>query len=833
MKTKWRVLLLDTKKSNPNHYICLLIKDALEAHPLTEVVVKADYGDAINRARANNCNLFIAFDGEELERGICGRLASICGTSILWVTEDPYECNINKVNSDLFDLVFTNDSNSVDVYGQKGFHLPFASGLNLHFHEIRSEEDGDFLYDLLFVGTAWPNRVEFIKRLQPRLAGLKVKFALPYNQHIPAPNLEMAPSDYLWKTPNSEFAKFANRSRVTLTLHRDFSSSGDLTTAQTPGPRLFEVALSGGFQLIDMSLPEVAEYLKEDTEFAGFRTPEECIEKLQFYLDNPYKRISIARSAQERALRDHLYSHRINTIYLETSKLNKPARNYVRNQRPKVLFVTHNILGVQPYGGVEVFQHEIIKSLRKYFQFFIYTVDRTALPLGKKCAMYDEDMNFIETYTFDGDIDDTILSCQDRERMFSDVISRMKIDLVHFQHLMGHVPSLPYISKALGIPSVASLHDYYTICRNFNLIDYQGKYCAVSALPAVSCDICLNAKDNAVVGSQAVRRSFYGRALGQIDALHANTEGVAELFKAIFPNLRSSNQLQIYGVPMPLDSTPGPIEKYVRPIDPIQVAIVGNFTKNKGADVFIHAFNQMRSDNIQFHVFGTIAEPYNTIMQQLSLPNVEIHGEYQAGSIVERLKKMSLSLHLSVWPETYCITLSEVWQAGVVPIVSDIGALGERVVHEVNGFKVPMGEPGAVVDILRQLIAQPKRIEKAREQISLSLFASNEGSMAWLENLYSKLLSDFGTATQPASENLPEAKISLSDCGIMLIQNKWLKLNNAPQAHAVINNIVQGYNSPLSKLLWYRRNYGVKKTVQRVMQVIKTTIKKNVRRGEV
>ncbi|MGZ5058618.1 MAG: glycosyltransferase family protein [Methylobacter sp.] len=828
MTKMWRVLLLDTKKSNPNHYICLAIKEAFEAHPQTEKIVKADYGNAIARAIANDCNLFVAFDGEEVERGICTRLAAICGTSLLWVTEDPYENSVNQKNADIFDLVFTNNSSSASTYGQKGRHLPFAASPTIHFHEIRAEQDDGFLYDLFFVGTAWPNRVEFIKRLQSSLTGLKVKIALPYNPHIPAPNLNMESSAYLWKTPNSEFAKFSNRSRVTLTLHRDFSASGNISAAQTPGPRLFEVALAGGFQLIDMSLPEVSRYLDDDTQFAGFITPDECIEKLKFFLSNPDKRIAIAKAAQQRALNDHLYAHRINTIYSEVAKIDKSKPALVHKQRPNVLFVTHNIVNVQPYGGVEVYQQEVINSLKERFRFFVYSVDRTAPPLGKKYNLYDEDMTIIESYDFANDINDTVLSCPNRERKFSEILSLFNIDLVHFQHLIGHVPSLPFISKALGIPSIASLHDYYAICRHFNLIGYQGTYCNVATLPPVSCDICLNASDNAAVGSQAVRRAFFGRALDQINILHANTEGVATLFKTMFPSIRLGAGLQTYGIPMPMDSGTGPINNQPRSSAPVHVAIVGNLTKNKGGDVLLHALNQMRDDRVQFHIFGTVTEPYTTLLSHLILPNVKIHGEFQAGSIMAQLETMSLSLHLSIWPETYCITLSEAWRAGVVPIVSDIGALGERVTHNINGFKVPMGEPGAVVNILRQLIAQPDRIEKIRAQINPGLFASTEGHMAWLEGVYDKLSSDFCRVNPSTEKQLSGSTISLSDCGIVLNQNTWFRHNHDHQPRTAISNTPLRLESFLNKILLYRRNHGTKKTVLRAAYEIKAAIKRKV-----
>ena len=73
MHSKWRVLLLDTKPGNINHYIVLGIEAALAQDPRVESVHYADYADALFTAVHHNCNLFIACDGEELDRGLCQR----------------------------------------------------------------------------------------------------------------------------------------------------------------------------------------------------------------------------------------------------------------------------------------------------------------------------------------------------------------------------------------------------------------------------------------------------------------------------------------------------------------------------------------------------------------------------------------------------------------------------------------------------------------------------------------------------------------------------------------------------------------------------------------
>ena len=161
---KLNILLLDTKNQNPNHYICLAIEKALSRHEDVAIVIKAALNDALSKALHHKCNLFIAFDGEELNRPICSRLRDVCGKSILWVTEDPYEIKVNISNADLFDLVFTNDSASVSAYGKKGRHLPLAGAKEFHYLSLKHKLN-DLRYDAFFAGTAWPNRADLIKNL--------------------------------------------------------------------------------------------------------------------------------------------------------------------------------------------------------------------------------------------------------------------------------------------------------------------------------------------------------------------------------------------------------------------------------------------------------------------------------------------------------------------------------------------------------------------------------------------------------------------------------------------------------------------------------------------
>ncbi len=821
---QWRVLILDTKRSNPNHYICLAMARALAEAEGVERVVRADYASAVLDAQRNGCNLFIAFDGEELDRSIVERIAQVCGRSALWVTEDPYERSVNIGNADLFDLVFTNDSGSVAGYGSKGVSLPLAADKRFHFHAIPEHDQDHYLYDLFFAGTAWPNRSEFLARLQSAIPEINLKLALPANPYIPPPNLAMDPSAYDWRTPNTEFAKFANRSRSVLTLHRAFSSSGNDPVAHTPGPRFFEVALAGGFQLVDTSIPEirVQDFYQEGRDFVGFDGPADCIEKLKHYLFHPQERLAIARSAQQVTLERHLYLHRVEQLLAQMEALRTASAAEVSPvpaaPRRKVLVVSHNILGVVPYGGVEVYQDSVRQALNGQMEFLFYTPDRAAQPMGSGYTLRNESMQVIESLSFDDGFDEAMLTCPRREAAFSELLYRHGIELVHFQHLIGHPPSLGLLPSALGLRSILSLHDYHAVCSRFNLLDYRGVYCDIPSLPIETCDVCLNACAGAATGSQARRRAFFGRVLQHIDVLHANTDGVASLYQRMYPALLEHDRIRVNAVPMPKDDELAELPMQQSHQGRLKIAVPGNFTRNKGGAELIHVLNQLRYDEVDISIVGPVQDDYQAILEVLKIPNLTLRGAYKPGTLKQILAGHDLSIHFSIWPETYCISLSEAWAAGLVPIVSDIGALGERVIDGVNGYTLPLCEAGAMVHLIRRLIADRSEVEAIRSRILAAVVPHHDEHMQWLAGLYRELLParTFVRRTQTS----PRGN-TIRDLGILLVEPNWV----IPPRGASVAEGAGGLAPVLpvgvarKAYRFYKKN-GIRNTIVRILQEV-------------
>jgi len=807
---KFRIVLLDTKFRNPNHYICLAILKALGRCADVEFVAKPGPLDAIFVASVNRCNLFIAFDGEELDATLCARVAAVCGRSVLWVTEDPYELEVNQRRAQLFDLVFTNDSSSVASYGEKGRHLPLASALEFHSLPVRSPSL-PFRYDLFFAGTAWPNRSAFIRSIVEGMPeDWKFKFALPTNPFLPPHGVDLPESMLSWRTSPVDFARFANASAITLLLPRVFSASQGREYAETPPPRLFEAALAGSVQMVHESLQEVSLAFEPDKEIVLFSTEDDFFSKARQLISDRAYRNTIAEASRRRALAEHLYDHRVNAILQCAGGIRNAALQVDTDGVRTVLFVVHNVAQRGHFGGVEVYLERLRKKLGSNWRVLFYVAGASP----KDSLLLDSDYGQIGHFTFRQAYSAGLLTCAERENTLREIIVKHNIDLVHFHHFIGHVPSLIYVARQMGVASAFTAHDFFPVCNEFNLISFRGDFCGAPDITISQCDVCLSEKRGIKFGSQARRREFWNEALRHVDLLIFNTEGGRRVFSRTYPSVRQHVRTIVLPVPIP----DKPVARG-KSDDILKIAVLGNVTLQKGGDILARVFPMLKDERVEFHVFGRVDAEYAQLMSRVRSNNVVVHGSYSVDAPPDALRECDVSLHVSIWPETYCLTLSEAWQIGLVPIVTDIGALGERVEHGVNGLKVAPGSEGALIDSIRRLIDDTRLLETLRSNISKDLYATLEPHLEVLRSEYRSLLGKPGPAA-PTGESITHPP--LADLGVVVQSSTWY--HEGHEGSGLSGNVATGFIFRARRLAAFYRRAGWRQTARVVVNRIRSRI---------
>ena len=707
------ILLYNTNAThNPNAYITRAVEAALRRLVGPDGVRRVDERTLARAAADGTCRLLVCIDGQRLDAGLLARIRPAVGRLVLWVFEDPFMLDYNLASLDLFDLVFTNDPSCVASYAGKGRYLPLGGDPGSQRRPVL--QDRDLRFDLFFAGTMWPNRIAMLERIIAAFPNARLKLVCPTNIWLPPLPPEIANRAITRPISHDAFIEFANASRVTLTMFRDHSVKdgaiqdgpvhGVRDCATAPGPRLYELALAGTAQVV-LGDPRMDPARLADLDGIVVAPEAELAPAIAGILEDPSRRHDLAVRAQESALAGHCYEHRLRLMLdtcLEALPDRRPAA--APASRLRVLVCTHSTMQDAVWGGIEVYQEMLATALQPDIE-TLYWIRR-----DESCQLLDAAGVVLERFAAPGIGWLDCLCDAIEETRFAGVLAAYAIDLVHFQHLGHHAASLPLIARAAGVGTLFSVHDFYLVCARYNLLDDTDRFCDIGTRSITACTVCLTAAEGLPPGVQQQRRAFMHLVLGAIDLLLFGSAQSEALLLRIYPATSSIRRLVI-GVPAPAPAMPR-LPPPVRAgsddprADVLGVAVIGNFLRSKGADTVLRVIEASRPDQFTFHILGMAGPEYIPALERLAARHVHHHGRHRPGDM--QIPDAQVALHLSTWPETWCISLSEAWIAGMIPIVSDIGALGERVTHGRDGFKVRVGDAAAVLDLLDTLRRNPE-----------------------------------------------------------------------------------------------------------------------------
>lgn len=759
-----RLLFLDTKPNNPNRYISRAVFSALRRQPGVTEAVWVSYADALKVGLDGRFDAFVAFDGEEAANAVVERLCAAIPRRAIWFTEDPYEFYRNTEVAALFDIVFSNDAGTACRYVRAASHLPLAADRDSHFIPVSSAAPRHHVF---FAGTAWPNRLEFLRELKTRHPGLRTKLILVSNPAI-APYIESYRSEFEFSSGVSirDFCRLANASLLTLALPRSFSLDPQNThlASDTPGPRLFEAALAGSCQLVDArTTPLAAELFDPQHHFLSYRSMDECLAQIGLAADNEDRVRSMARAAQEHALRNHLYDERAARILSALNEIQPAAeRTAPSGRKRRVLFVSHNLVRFGHFGGAEVYLDRTRRALRNLEPWVLAPNQRRQ---DGKYLLFSPDEQVAEEFQLSNPITLGDLVSPEFDYQFQRLLGEYGFDVVHINHFDKFAFSFVHFARAYGCKIVFTLHDYHSICENFNLIGMEGKYCRIPERPPQTCDVCLAATRGFAPGSQARRRRFLREAFDKIDCVLVESASSAAIFGDMFPHMRG----RLLELPPPMILPQAGARAGVSN-GLLNVALLGNFSVVKGSETALQVFELARGRPIAFHIFGRVDDELAGDLAPFLDAGVRIHGTFAPGTFPPALASCDVALVLSPWPETYCMTLTECQALGLVPIVTALGAQAERVQHGENGFHVPVADADAILAILDMLIRQPELLARLKQRQSAAASVQIGDFTSRLETIYDRLLA--GRSAAAPAEHIRRT-FNLGELGVTVSSPRW------------------------------------------------------------
>lgn len=286
-----------------------------------------------------------------------------------WFVEDfrrfPYWKEVCK-DTDLFFVIQQGEFfNLLHDHTHSAYaYLPVAADELLH-HRIVMNHDDYKLYgsDVSFMGASFPNRVNFFNQLTDlnlKLWGTGWEEYPRFNKHNPLPGKRIS---------MEESVKIYNATKININLHSSmnedlFDPYGDFIN-----PRTFEICACGGFQMVDRR-PPVQELFKEDEEIVMFSGVDEALDKIHFYLKHEDLRKKIALKGQERVIKQHTYTHRMQDVIYTLISSSSLINFKVSEEKQKI----DHLLKAIKDKEFEAFINQLSSSEKNNFEFILNKV---------------------------------------------------------------------------------------------------------------------------------------------------------------------------------------------------------------------------------------------------------------------------------------------------------------------------------------------------------------------------------------------------------------------------------------------------------------------------
>lgn len=354
-------------------------------------------------------------------------------------------------------------------------------------------------------------------------------------------------------------------------------------------------------------------------------------------------------------------------------------------------------------------------------------------------AMINGNLMELENATLPKAIQPFPHSCDSYDAIVTDWCIRYNIDLVHYRHLAFHSFSLPGTLKAVGIRRVLSLHDFYMVCPTVKLLDDNNRYCEGICTPSEGvCSFDLwKGKELPALKHQSILdwTTMANKVIADFDALITTSQNSRDLICARLPQAK---RLPFFVVPHGRDFT-----RILRPTDykgnqsRLKILVPGGITIAKGGRI-IQEIAEAMGDSVEFHLLGKLAKNVGSIR------NMVDHGAYERDEFVGRVisikPRPQIGAILSIWPETYCHTLTELWASGLPVIGFDLGAVGERIRETNAGWLASEINAESVITLIEKILSSPQDLKNKTMAVQQwQRTVGSKRSTAWMGEKYLKI----------------------------------------------------------------------------------------------
>lgn len=260
-----------------------------------------------------------------------------------------------------------------------------------------------------------------------------------------------------------------------------------------------------------------------------------------------------------------------------------------------------------------------------------------------------------------------------------DKVECQKIDLfVH--HLMNISPeAISHLATKYSIVPKVWIHDFFTICPQYNLLRNNVDYCRAPDIKSMECNICAY---SALRAEHVQRIKEFFRITRPIII---SPSKFAYLAWKEMNNYSYSDECYI-APPVTLQASDNYRTLY-KPNTPIRIAFVGQNTYHKGWLSYCNLVSKlMNHDNYVFYHLGVFNIHYQLDNSEIvkSIQNIDVRSSQEMLEALD-INNIDVVIIWSKWPETFCIAAHEVIASGATLIThKDAGNIPHAFEHLID-----------------------------------------------------------------------------------------------------------------------------------------------------
>jgi glycosyltransferase involved in cell wall biosynthesis len=328
------------------------------------------------------------------------------------------------------------------------------------------------------------------------------------------------------------------------------------------------------------------------------------------------------------------------------------------------------------------------------------------------------------------------------------VLRMLQPDVVHVCHLISHTTAVLEVTRRMGIPTFATLTDFFGICYNNVLENTKSELCAGPDAVRANCVACFlkleGARQNATplskLANLPVIRPIVSRGLahlGQgdrdsfvIDGFVPNDivvrpgilrQAMGVYREAIAPTqfLKTAYERNAFPAPVRISHFGIEIDRAPKPPRPearkLRLGFIGQIAPHKGVHLLLDALRRCGRDNLSLAIWGPQNQSprYTERLraQAQGLP-VTFRGTIPRSELAEVLWSIDYLVIPSTWYENSPLILLQALATHTPPIISNVPGMTEFVEHGRNGFHFERGNVDSLVRVLQSVADDPELVDR-------------------------------------------------------------------------------------------------------------------------